>query len=445
MPNIHGGSTGRRRARRNALATTLTTLVTTAALAGAGHPAVADANTPPDVPSQLTVDWKPCADGFTVGNTTPVLTAELTDSDAVPPYVAQVRATFAWWPVNQPTQRTESTTLHAKAAPAVFQYQVQAGAFVDGGTYAFQVRATDSTGAISAWSAECRFTVDVTAPAHPTVGSTDYPDDGGWHGGPGLPGQFTLTANDTTDTIGFWYGLSSGPATYVALDQPGGSTTVTVTPTESGPKALVVTAVDRAGNRSSATTHEFRVTDTSPTVTDGSPTAGYGQPRTLTFAPQMAGVVEYTYRLNDEPEQTVAATADGTSTVTITPTKPGYNDVYVRSRTADDVPSGERRYRFYLATKPTVTSVEYPLGRTGAPAGTPGTFVFRPGMTGVVEYVYSFDSQPAQTIAAGADGSASVTWTPTTAGPHRITVHTVTAAGIQSEALIGAFAVARRT
>lgn len=286
-------------------------------------------------------------------------------------------------------------------------------------------------------------TAQDTAPAQPTVSSTDYPADDGWYGGPGIPGLFTFAAaTGDADVVGFRYALMGGPANSVAADQPGGSATVTVVPDDDGPRTLSVQAVDQAGNVSPITSYTFRVRVTSPTITDGDPTAGYGQPRALTFAPGMEDVVEYTYRLNDGPEQTVAAATDGGATVTITPT-PGYNTVYVRSRTAAGLPSGEATYRFHLATKPTVNSVEYPLNKTGAPAGTPGTFVFGPGMPGVTEYVYSFDGRPTQTVAAGVDGSASVTYTPTTAGIHRIAVYTRTGDGIVSETLSGTFLAAR--
>ncbi|MEU5949833.1 hypothetical protein ABZ793_30370 [Micromonospora sp. NPDC047465] len=397
-----------------------------------------EANTPPDVPTDLGVNGLPCADALHIGTTTPYLSAKVTDPDAVPSNTEPVTATFAWWPVSDPTRRTERTT-GAKAAGSVFRYDVTAGQLVDG-TYAFAVRGTDGAGGTSAWSPECRFTVDTQQPAAPTVSSTDYPNDLGWYGGPGIPGQFTFSAGGDADTVKFRYGLSGQPATEVPVDAPGGSATVTITPDRDGPTILTVEAVDRAGNRSPATSYVFRVRTTSPTITDGNPTAAYGQPRALTFAPRMEDVVQYTYRLNDGPEQTVAAAADGTATVTITPTKPGYNDVYVRSRTAGGLPSGEGTYRFYLATKPTVSSVEYPINKfQGAVAGTPGTFVFQAGMPGVTEFVYSFDGLPAQTVAAGADGSASVGYTPTTAGLHRITVYTRTADGIASETFSGAF------
>ncbi|MFG3705757.1 hypothetical protein ACGF7U_13635 [Micromonospora sp. NPDC047670] len=401
-----------------------------------------EANTPPDVPTDLGVSGFLCADGLYVGTTTPYLAAKVTDPDAVPPNTEPVTATFAWWRVSDPTGRTEWTS-PTRAAGSVFRYDVTAGQLVDG-TYAFAVRATDGAGGSSPWSPECRFTVDTTGPAQPTVSSTDYPAGDGWYGGPGVPGRFTFTAGGDTDAVGFRYSLMSGPVAYVAADAPGGSATVTITPDRDGPMTLSVEAVDAAGNRSPATSYGFRVRTTSPTITDGDPTAGYGQPRTLTFTPRMEDVVEYTYRLNDGPEQIVAAVADGTATVTITPTKPGYNDVYVRSRTAGDLPSGEGTYRFYLATKPTVSSVEYPINKfQGAVAGTPGTFALQPGMPGVTEFVYSFDGHPVQRVAAGADGSASVGYTPTTAGLHRITVYTRTGDGIVSETFSGTFYASR--
>ncbi|WP_428963298.1 hypothetical protein [Micromonospora fluostatini] len=279
----------------------------------------------------------------------------------------------------------------------------------------------------------------VTAgPTAPTVTSPDYPADEGWYGGPGVPGSFTFDAGGDTDVLGFRYWLDGGAATQVAADQPGGSATVTVTPGEEGPAVLSVQAVDAAGNRSPATSHTFRVRDTSPTITDGNSTAGYGQPRTLTLTPGMPGVVAYTYRLDAGAEQTVVAAPDGTATITLAPTTPGWNNLYVRSRTADDLPSGERWHRFHLETRPTISSVEYPLGQVGAPVGTPGTFVFQPGMPGVTEYVYRFGLLgPLRTVPAGPDGSASVTFTPPNFLPQQVTVFTRTADGIASESVTG--------
>ena len=389
-------------------------------------------NTAPSAPGELSVNGLACADDLFIGTTTPYLQAQVTDPDINQSGGGDlVRATFAWWPVDRPAERTEWTS-YSTYAPARFRYTVPTGLMVNGGVYAFAVRAAD-THDQSDWSAECRFTIDTVRPPAPTVTSTDYPADGTSHGGPGIPGAFTFTANGGTDVVGYRYG-SSDATTYVAADQLGGSVTLTFTPTRYGINQLYVESIDRTGNRSPEVVYQFLVRDTSPTVTDGNPTGGFGEPRELTFQPRMEEVVEYTYRLNDGPETKVPAAADGTARITITPSKPGHNTVYVRSRTATDLPSGEERYSFYLASMPTVSSEEYPIdGWEGPLTGTPGTFVFRPGMPDVVEYVYAFDWGPEETVRAGADGTASVTYTTRFADYHSLTVYSRTSTGVASE------------
>ncbi|HEX5543747.1 MAG TPA: hypothetical protein VFX60_19690 [Micromonospora sp.] len=391
------------------------------------------ANTPPDVPSKLAISSFACTDDMFIGTTTPYFTAELTDPDAASGDAEPVKATFAWWPVDRPAERTEWTS-SAKSAGSIFRYDIYAGLMEHGTTYAFAVRAADQHDT-SEWSPECRFTIDTAGPPAPTVSSTDYPSGQQWpgYGGPGIPGQFTFSANGGDDVTGYYYG-PSGLTNYVAADSLGASVTVSYTPDSVGRTSLYVQSVDRAGNRSAQTRYEFWVRSTAPEVVDANPDAGFGQPRRLTFTPGMENVVEYTYRLNDDPEQTVSAGSDGTAQVTITPNQAGVNELRVGSRTSDNLPSGEARYYFYLATLPTISSEQYPLdGGRGAPVGTPGTFVFHPGMAGVVEYVWSVNSGPEQTVAAAADGTASVTYTPTEATSYTIEVYSRTSDGTVSE------------
>ncbi|MFF5215191.1 hypothetical protein [Micromonospora sp. NPDC000442] len=397
-----------------------------------------EANAAPDVPSALTVEGRTCADGRLIGTTRPVLSAEITDPDKVEGAAGdQVTATFAWWPVDRPTERTEWTSYHYYA-PTRFTYTVPEGAFVNGGTYAFSVRAADQH-ASSDWSPECRFTVDTVRPPAPTVTSTDYPS--GWnppgHGGPGIPGTFHFTAPGADDIAGYYYG-ESGPISYVAADESGAAT-ISHAPTRRHSNRLYVQAADQTGNRSPQTIYEFTVRDTAPRITDGNPDGAIGEPRELTFTPGMEDVVEYTYRLNDDEPVTVPAGADGTATTTITPRKSGSNRITATSRTSDGLPSGEAQLSFYLSTEPTVSSEQYPIGGgEGALVGTPGTFVFRPGMPGVTEYVwsvaggpgvageftfrpardgvtgyvYTFEGEEERTVTAGADGVATISWTP---------------------------------
>ncbi len=391
------------------------------------------ANAAPDVPSARMVAGLACADDRRIGTTEPVLSAQVTDPDTVDGFAGDpVTATFAWWPVDRPTERTEWTS-YRTYAPNRFTYTVPAGGMVHGGTYAFSVRAADQH-ASSDWSPECRFTVDTVRPPAPTVTSTDYP--AGWnlpgHGGPGIPGTFHLSAPGADDIAGYYYGESS-PTSYMAADETG-TATISHAPTRSPFGRLYVQAVDRTGNRSAQTTYEFTVRDTAPRITDGNPDGAIGEPRELTFTPAMEDVVEYTYRLNDGEPATVPAETDGTATVTITPRKSGSNRLTVTSRTADGLPSGEAQFQFYLATQPTVSSEQYPIGGGEGPlVGTPGTFVFRPGMPGVTEYVWSAVGGPEQTVAAAADGTASVTYTSAFGGLHWIEVYSRTADGTVSE------------
>ncbi|QKW16572.1 hypothetical protein [Verrucosispora sp. NA02020] len=391
-----------------------------------------EANAAPDVPSARMVAGLACADGRRIGTTEPVLSAQVTDPDAVDGFAGDpVTATFAWWPVDRPTERTEWTSYRI-SAPSRFFYTVPAGGMVNGGTYAFSVRAADQH-ASSDWSPECRFTVDTVRPPAPTVASTDYPS--GWgqpgHGGPGIPGTFHFSAPGADDIAGFYYGESS-PIHYVAADGSG-TATISHTPTHSRFNQLYVQAADRTGNRSAQMRYEFTVRDTAPQVTDGNPDGAIGEPRELTFTPGMDDVVEYTYRLNDGEPATVPASANGTATVTITPRKSGMNRVTVTSRTSGGLPSGEARLEFYLATEPTVSSEQYPIGGgEGAFVGTAGTFVFRPGMPGVTEYVWSVAGGPERTVMAEADGTASVTFTSTFGGFHWMEVYSRTADGTVS-------------
>ncbi|MFD3582670.1 hypothetical protein [Streptomyces sp. NPDC058683] len=52
-------------------------------------------------------------------------------------------------------------------------------------------------------------------------------------------------------------------------------------------------------------------------------------------------------------------------------------------------------------------------------------------MRGVVSYTYSFDTEPEVTVAAGADGTASIDWTPASDGSYDLQVTATTGSGIQ--------------
>ncbi|MEU3454077.1 hypothetical protein ABZ671_10795 [Micromonospora sp. NPDC006766] len=402
-------------------------------------------NRAPNVPDKLSVAGLMCRDDLFIGTTRPELQAEVTDPDLNETGGSdQVKATFAWWPVDRATERTEYEYPYTMPSGTRFRYTVPDGVMVHGGTYAFSVRATDQHGDTSDWSPECRFTVDTKVPAAPAVTSTDYPAAPAQptSGGPDIPGKFTFSPNGSDDVVSYQYVSWAGGSGTVAADGPGGTATVTYTPPSPGYQRLDVVSVDRAGNHSPTTRYEFYVRQTAPQVADGNPDGGIGQPRELTFTPGMENVVEYTWWLNEGEPATVRADADGTAKVTITPRQGGGNRVTVTSQTSDGLPSGTAEYFFYLESAPTISSLEYPLdGGDGAIAGTPGTFSFAAGLPGVTEYVWSISGGKQHTVAAKEDGTASITYTPTEAGHHWIHVFSRNADGDESETAYGYFMV----
>ncbi|HET8658539.1 MAG TPA: hypothetical protein VFM55_06030 [Micromonosporaceae bacterium] len=394
------------------------------------------ANAVPGTPTQLRLDYQTCAgpEPQFITTTTPALSALLTDPEGSD----TAYATFAIWPVDRPQDRIELPESWAGYTPTWAWAWVPAGLLANGGSYAFAVRSRDDYD-FSAWSPECRFTVDTQRPDRPpVVTSTDYPDDGSYHGGPGIPGDFTFSADGVSDVVGFRYGAADAPTRFVAADTMGGSVTVQFTPTYPGPTTLYVASVDRAGNSSDQVRYSFRVRDTAPSIEDANPDAWLGDPHTLIFRPNMPDTVTYTYQIDDGPEQTIAAGPDGSAQVAVVPAAQG-TMVSVYSTTAGGLRSGVNSIYLWVSTAPVIESADFPLdGRPGMPVGSPGSFTLKPHMHGVVEYVYQFnryqeDEQPPQAVPAGPDGSATVEFTATRAGYNTLLVFSRTADGYVSD------------
>ncbi|GHJ48906.1 hypothetical protein Cs7R123_62480 [Catellatospora sp. TT07R-123] len=391
-----------------------------------------DSNAAPFTPTALKVDQSACGGpaALLTSSRGPVLSAQTSDPDVNETGGSDsVYATFALWPVADPSARRE----YPEVGPITNSFPkaqlfLPYGALTDG-TYAFQVKARDADSE-TGWSAECRFTVDTVRPAGvPTVTSTDYPENTAGGGG-GIPGRFTFSLPGVSDLGGFLYGLGYA-TTYVAAAADG-TATVTVTPSQDGPASLHVLARDRAGNFSDERVYQFYVNRTAPDVEDLDPQAWVGQPHRIVFRPQMAGVVSYAYTVNNGPEQTVAAAADGTAQIAFTP-QDSYTELRVRSVTAAGWRSSEGWLPIMISTAPTVSSAQWPSSEVGAKVGTTGTFTFRPQMAGVTEYVWTVDDVETGTAAAGPDGTAAVTWTATASGWHYVTVYSRTADGTESE------------
>ncbi|MFG1648106.1 hypothetical protein ACGFMK_48115 [Amycolatopsis sp. NPDC049252] len=272
-----------------------------------------------------------------------------------------------------------------------------------------------------------------TSVAEPTVTSAEYPDDGAWHPGAGVPGSFTFGANGDDAVVGFFYGNTDPAGTFVAADHPGGSATVSYTPQASGPQDLYVASVDTAGNRSPQHIHHFYVQSTEPLVNAPRET-GVGVPAEVRFSPGMADVVSYTYLVDNGPETTVAASADGTATANVVTANLGFHTLKVRSTTSTGLTSGTASRSYTASDAPLVASTDYPDSVSSGGAGVPGTFTLTPRTPGVVEYVYYFneDWDNPTVVPADADGRASFTFTPDASGFYPIRVYSRTAGGTGS-------------
>ncbi|HEX2313538.1 MAG TPA: hypothetical protein VHJ17_07400, partial [Thermomonospora sp.] len=177
------------------------------------------------------------------------------DDDGIYDPPVPLRATFEW-------VRLDGTKIGEKDVDGYardrFRAWTPSGQFEDGQTYAWHVRASDETGP-GPWSPWCEFTVDVTPPqTPPTVTSKEFPNDQAWHDRVGVTGTFTLNAGNDPDVVKFRYELDGRTAT-VPADRPGGTASITFTPTRGGPYFLRVYAVDRAGASGDPVTYEFRV------------------------------------------------------------------------------------------------------------------------------------------------------------------------------------------
>lgn len=386
-------------------------------------------NTPPDVPIDLQVNHHSCADEPFWAGHAPDLRATVSDEEG-----GRVAARFELWPVDQPDARTEHLATSVPSGSTT-RWSVPATLLDHDRTYAWRVRAEDDHD-VSDWSEPCRFTTDFESPVAPVVSSADYPSTG-QHGGPGIPGEFTVDPNGSDDVVGYYYG-SFEPTTFVDADSLGDSVTFSHAPRSSGRNVLAVQSVDRAGRRSSITHYWFWVAKTEPAIT--APNEGrVGLPMDITFTPRMDGVSSYVYRVDGGQETTVPAGEDGTAEISLTADTKGTLDLAAWSITADGTRSGTSQRSILIRDAPLVSSEEYPdwwSGQeSGGGPGVTGTFRFRSGVPGVVEFQYYFGSDPAgaQIVTAEGDGTAEISYTPESSGFHELRVFARTADGVATD------------
>jgi hypothetical protein len=398
----------------------------------------------PDTPSRLSSNGQGCATGapypYLAGLGTFTLYATAADPDTNGGDWLDVH--FAIWPVDHPDRRTEFVYQSSPPSNNPVQLRLTQGFLADGISYAWTARSDDGV-FTSDWAAPCYFTADLTSPSAPTVRSTDYPNDGAVHGGAGIPGLFTFGANGSTDTVRYVYSWYPSAGQSVNAPQPGADATVSIAPPRGGANLLVVASVDRAGLISQQTTYQVYAASTAPYVSVTWPVPhpasgvtinpGPAMSGTFTFQPVMNDVVSYEYWLDNGDHHTVGAAADASAQVAFPGGTLGYHTFHVRSVTGAGLISGIADLNYTVDDAPLVSSSDYPEMDSGGGAGTPGTFTFAPKSDGVVGYAYYFNWGDVQTVDAGADGTASVQWTPDYEGFQLVSVFALYADGTYSD------------
>lgn len=111
----------------------------------------------------------------------------------------------------------------------------------------------------------CYFTYDTTAPATPTITSSEYPestDDGEsdpWFDGVGKYGTFQLKGSNS-DVTKYWYGINSDPSSKNAVSTSAGAAkSIKVLPAKAGLNFIMAQALDSSGRASAPVTYWFKV------------------------------------------------------------------------------------------------------------------------------------------------------------------------------------------
>ncbi|PSL42614.1 hypothetical protein B0I31_1362 [Saccharothrix carnea] len=388
-----------------------------------------------------------------------VLEALPADPDPGDRQVVGLTVDFALWPQDDPAARTEQRAPSTDPT-RVARWEVPATLFAaDGRTYSWQARVTDGVDT-SAWSEPCHFTVDTVNPPAPVVTSANYPLDGSTRAPVGEPGVFTFDGGGNPDVAGFewtWGEFWTHGCTYGELnrlicpdrftgqntaraDRPGGTATVDLTPFGSGPVRLGVRAVDTAGRISEPVFVTVYVPSSHPEVSVVGEPPRFNQDVTLKFTPHpdvAARTIDFTYLLDGQEPRVVQAGPDGTATVTFRADRERGHQVTVRSRSDNGWTSNEASWWLNFPPWPGVASEVYPSDdEPHGGAGVPGTFTFTPppAWSGVAAYRYSFDwMEPYTDVAAGPDGTATITWTPPAPGWYSLSVYAVRPDGTVSD------------
>lgn len=294
-----------------------------------------------------------------------------------------------------------------------------------GGLNTLRVRTRDSSGALGAWRVYT-FVVD-TAPKVEFDGDLVMGKVSTVLLSPGMP---------EVAEYEYWLNDDESEKTTVPAATDGTASFTWVPSMAKWPLDLKIRSRTTGGAVSAVADPYISVDAVSPEIT-GPELGKPGQPMTFTFTSRMPGVTEYVWSLSPgEEEHVLPAGPDGVGRLTWTPTEDGYHYLGVQARNATGALSGGSGLSFQVSSAPQVYSAVYPPWTYGGGVGVEGTFGVEPEMPNVTEYVYqfrvSFDETPETTVAAGADGTLSLRYTPTQSGYHTLKIRSRSADGTLS-------------
>ncbi|WP_116066727.1 hypothetical protein [Asanoa ferruginea] len=246
----------------------------------------------------------------------------------------------------------------------------------------------------------------------------------------GTTGTFRFTPHNS-DVVAYEYNLDDEWKTIPAADDDTAVLTWTATP---GWHSMTVRSVKADGSTSMDADYQFSIIDTRPTAYSNDLNSwprrdGVGLPLRVELGSQLPNLTGFAFRFDGGAEQTVPSEGNPYAYIDVTPTHAGDNTVVVQALLADGTRSPATTYTFGIWSGPVVTHTPEGSGTVGRPM----TFTFHPGLPNVVSYRYSLGYAEEETIAAGPDGTASVTWTPSSWGYDTVRVTSVSADGTESD------------
>ncbi|MET7706036.1 hypothetical protein [Micromonospora sp. NPDC005413] len=246
----------------------------------------------------------------------------------------------------------------------------------------------------------------------------------------GKTGSFRFTPH-SNDVVAYEYNLDDEWKTIPAADDDTAVLTWTATP---GWHSMTVRSVRSDGSTSMEANHQFNIIDTRPTayaheLSSWPRRDGVGVPLGIELESQLPNLTGFVYRFDGGAEQTVPNEGNTYALITVTPKHAGDNALILQALLSDGTRSPATTYTFGIWSGPVVTHTPEGSGTVGRPA----TFTFHPGLPDVAFYRYSLNGADEETIAAGPDGTATVTYTPGSWGYNEVRVTSVGADGTESD------------